>query len=66
MNNIISKIGFIFLIGLAFSLFYACKNDKRGQTAWETTRIERGRMENSVTATGTVEPITWLAVTRLL
>ncbi len=62
MNNIISKIGFIFLIGLAFSLFYACKNDKRGQTAWETTRIERGRMENSVTATGTVEPITQVEI----
>ncbi|MDE7150306.1 MAG: efflux RND transporter periplasmic adaptor subunit, partial [Bacteroidales bacterium] len=62
MTRSISKIGRIGLIGLVLSLPCACKNDKNGQAALETARIERGRMENSVTATGTVEPITQVEV----
>lgn len=62
MTKSISKIGFIGLLGLTLSLPCGCKHDQRKQAAWETGRIERGRMENSVTATGTVEPITQVEI----
>lgn len=62
MTKSISKIGFIGLLGLTLSLPCGCKHDQRKQAAWETARIERGRMENSVTATGTVEPITQVEI----
>lgn len=47
---------------LTLCLPCACKHERRGQTVLETARIERGHMENSVTATGTVEPITQVEV----
>lgn len=62
MTRSISKIGFIGLLVLTLSLLCGCKHDQRKQAAWETARIERGRMENSVTATGTVEPITQVEI----
>lgn len=62
MTKSISKIGFIGLVGLTLSLLGGCKNDKNRTALPESTRIERGRMENSVTATGTVEPITQVEI----
>lgn len=58
----ISKITVLGYLYLTLSLLFACKNERRGQAVLETARIERGGMENSVTATGTVEPITQVEV----
>ena len=62
MTKSISKIGCIGLLCLTLCLLCACRQNRRGQTVLETARIERGHMENSVTATGTVEPITQVEV----
>ena len=62
MTRSISKIGCIGLLCLTLCLLCACRQNRRGQTVLETARIERGHMENSVTATGTVEPITQVEV----
>lgn len=58
----ISKITLLGGLCLALCLPCACKHERRGQAVLETARIERGHMENSVTATGTVEPITQVEV----
>ncbi|MDE6439894.1 MAG: efflux RND transporter periplasmic adaptor subunit [Bacteroidales bacterium] len=62
MTRSISKIVVLGCLGLTSCLFFACKHERRGQAVLETARIERGHMENSVTATGTVEPITQVEV----
>ncbi|MDE5742922.1 MAG: efflux RND transporter periplasmic adaptor subunit, partial [Bacteroidales bacterium] len=62
MTRSISKIVVLGCLGLTSCLLSACKHERRGQAVLETARIERGHMENSVTATGTVEPITQVEV----
>ncbi len=62
MTKRILKTVILGCLGLTSCLPCACKHERRGQAVLETARIERGHMENSVTATGTVEPITQVEV----
>lgn len=67
MNRIFQKNSLIACLGLigclaGMVLLPSCKHSSKNRAILETARIERGGMENSVTATGTVEPITQVEV----
>ena len=49
------------IFGLSFVLLAASCSEKK-ETAYETTKVEKGNISTSVTATGTIEPVTSVEV----
>ena len=55
-------VGGIAVVVLAGGLFLFSGKSPKGAIQLETAKVERGSITNSVTATGTVEPVTEVEV----
>lgn len=49
-------------LGMAIGLFFALRSDEKKKVVYETIPVQRGNLNNTVTATGTIEPITQVDV----
>lgn len=58
LNKIITAIGFIFMTTLIFT---AC-GEKKNEVSYEKATVTKGDITKSVTATGTIEPVTKVEV----
>ena len=58
LNKIITAIGFIFMTTLIFT---AC-GEKKNEVSYEKATVTKGDITKSVTATGTIEPVTIVEV----
>ncbi len=64
MKKKISKIWIIVgaLVIAAVAAFFLTKKDKKIEISFETAKVEAANLQNSVTATGTIEPVTSVSV----
>ena len=59
MNN---SVFTLLMWGIVLIFFYSCKENKNNKTEWITEDVKRQDISNTVTCTGTLEPITKIDV----